>query len=748
MEDLALLGVIGAGKYLKDTLGKKDINTNINEYNNVPENQKPNGKNIYENKRSYEIWEDEQSRSNRLWKLAKNPLVNNVGFAGPPFPRFNKVDGNENLPLEFDDYQTVSKANNADQGTIVRQGPKINNDSAHILDNVNSGGWNGISLTGQAIMPDKFVHNNMVPFFGGNVTQSVDEYSTRQIFETFTGEQDNYIHKQEQGLLFAPQQNMSNVYGTQNLDGYQLDRYYVSAMRNNEAPIQRVNVGPGLNAGYTAEPDGGFQQPKTQEYVMPKNVDEIRVKTNPKMTYYGRIVSGNHIGQRGVIGSVYKNRPDTYYEQTPDMYFTNTGQVIAPMSRACEVLKFTNRKLTENKKRLGPAAPTRGTTKQIRSTVQKSRKNNYDNPTPMQKNAQGRWSITNSDEGANPNAPNDYGKRGITIATNSRTINGSKTRLNNANVTTRSIRVKASDKARTTMKETYENNTKWGNQIQISDKKGKIYDPNDIARTTIKETTENNNYNGQLTGISKNKLYDPNDVAKITLRQTLEKNTYNGNVKGNVLRGTVPYTDKAKRTIRQNIKKVYMAPANANDAKKSGYIVSKVVMPTTIKDTTLASYNGNVYGITKDGGYNVTDVNANNTNRQFTSNVSYEGIAGPATNHAQTSRKDLNNMVVKSNREQTQVAHTAGKQGVNEIITTSSIGTTTTKKLTEARNEYLRERGVQPSAMYNSLPTPSVSMVTKQKDELSNQINADRLDPALLEPFKENPYTQPLNSWF
>ena len=33
---------------------------------------------------------------------------------------------------------------------------------------------------------------------------------------------------------------MSNIYGRQNLDGYMLDRYNVSNLRQNETPIEKV----------------------------------------------------------------------------------------------------------------------------------------------------------------------------------------------------------------------------------------------------------------------------------------------------------------------------------------------------------------------------------------------------------------------------------------------------------------------------------------------------------------------------
>ena len=151
----------------------------------------------------------------------------------------------------------------------------------------------------------------------------------------------------------------------QNLDGNQRDRYVPSNIRNNEAPIQKVQVGPGLNQGYTAEPSGGFQQANTRDYTLPKNVDELRVKTNPKVVYKGRIVSGKHIDKRGVIGRVNKNNPDTYFINSPDRYFTTVGAVTGATQRPSQVLKSTKRKITSNRNnfRMGPAVNADGGSK-------------------------------------------------------------------------------------------------------------------------------------------------------------------------------------------------------------------------------------------------------------------------------------------------------------------------------------------------------------------------------------------------
>ena len=81
--------------------------------------------------------------------------------------------------------------------------------------------------------------------------------------------------------------------------------------------------------------------------------NEIRVRNNPKVTYKGRIISGD-IAKPGKVGDE-KKLPNSYYKQEPDMYFTTTGQVIAPTEHPEYLVKYTNRKTTGLKKRIGSA---------------------------------------------------------------------------------------------------------------------------------------------------------------------------------------------------------------------------------------------------------------------------------------------------------------------------------------------------------------------------------------------------------
>jgi hypothetical protein len=79
-------------------------------------------------------------------------------------------------------------------------------------------------------------------------------------------------------------------------------------------PFEPVRVGPGLNAGYTAAPSGGVQQNDTRDYLNVRSVDDLRTADKPKLSMEGRVIPGAGMPQRGLVGEVAQNRPDTAFE--------------------------------------------------------------------------------------------------------------------------------------------------------------------------------------------------------------------------------------------------------------------------------------------------------------------------------------------------------------------------------------------------------------------------------------------------
>ena len=81
-----------------------------------------------------------------------------------------------------------------------------------------------------------------------------------------------------------------------------------------------------------------------RETWMPKGVDELRVATNPKESYKGVVLGGKTpIQNLGMHGKQEKNRPDTYFCNTPERYFVTNGAEIAPTMHSQQMLKATTK---------------------------------------------------------------------------------------------------------------------------------------------------------------------------------------------------------------------------------------------------------------------------------------------------------------------------------------------------------------------------------------------------------------------
>lgn len=812
MEVLATAVVTGVGYLFSKNEGKKEpMKSN---FKKVPSWDKPNGKNMYQQNRALKIRKAEQKAADCLYEKSKDSVNTNVMIPGPTTPIFNKTDYTDSkLPIEYRDspYNVGQLSDQSHKTTAPFPTNAVKPDS---------GGWNGVpltytqgtSLTGNAIDPQNFKHNNMVPFFGGKVKQNVDQYANQTLLENFSGDQKNYQKKKEIKPMFTPQQNVGNPYGMSNLSGYNYDRYIVSNMRNNETPVEKIQVGPGLNKGYIAAPSGGIQQADTRDYVLPKKTNELRTKTNPKVSYYGRIVAGKHISKPGKVGNMQKNKPDTFYINTPDRYFTTVGACTGPKQRGRIAIKPTNRKTTGKRRHIGPAGPTVGTKAKVISKYRISRKQQYRNDSKRNASQPGTWGL-----GAN-RLPNDYGKQSMTNVRTRRVQTGPNKRVGapkpvegfkhsvpiNPNIRqTRKQNVVGNtrwasniqgphnrgkvydpnDIAKTTIKETNIHNTHTGNMGSSQMNKSTVYDPNDVTRTTIKETNIHNNHTGNMGSSQMNKstVYDPNDVARTTIKETNIHNDHTGNMGSSQMNKGKVYdpNDIARTTVKEtNIHNTHTSNINSSEVMKGKVYDPDQEAPTTMREcTVLEGYVGDAQ-MGNDGGYEIARPNAPNTNRQFTSNTEYVGDAqmgneggyqvsnpeAPNTNRQFTADKEYMGGANSGDRKATshQAADNAVTRSHREKVAvgrtpgtqgpknalSSSQIYATTNKMGDEDNERIGERGLAVSKVYNSLPQVQQCGVTKGGNRLPNKPIDDRLDPGMLDAYKKNPYTQSLHSFF
>lgn len=195
-------------------------------------------------------------------------------------------------------------------------------------------------------------HNNMVPFFGSKVTQSIYNGATDGILDTYTGTgKHTFFHKEEAGAMFKPEPATGLPWGRQVETDFEQSRMVTSLRTANVFPIEQTRVGPGVNDGYTNLPSGGYQQDAAREFALPRTTDEIRVANKPKLTYTSDPVPGSHfITEMGVQAPVKKNRPDRFQVLDPDgsLPHVNTaiGQQVAAALYPNQIMKTQDRETT------------------------------------------------------------------------------------------------------------------------------------------------------------------------------------------------------------------------------------------------------------------------------------------------------------------------------------------------------------------------------------------------------------------
>jgi hypothetical protein len=753
MAELLVIGTLMGTGYLLNRGGinreqLRNIDLEVSSF------EKPNGKNIYHSERTLDIRKEEQKRATKFYKKQ------NIVFPGPPSDPnelLNKTDYiDKKLPIEFN-------------GGV--------NGISDTTDN-----FCGYSLTGENIDPATFKHNNMVPFFGSRIKQNVDEYATKTILENFTGTWSDYKEKTAVPYMFEPEKEVGNVYGNNNFQDINItdqDRYYVSNRRNNEVPIEKVYVGPGLNQGYTAEPTGGFQQPNTRAYATPKRTNELRTKNNPKLTYEGRVLPGAGIARVGKVGSIHKNRPDTHYENKPSRYFTSVGAFTKDRYRSDIRINNNNRNITSKNKHMGPAGP--AVSKQIRV------RSKHKPPTKAQlsnfgtRNAgSNAWNINNK------SSLHDYGKGNLRLK---RTIKESHIKKGNrignvdsghsqkSNLPFDPINVK-----KTRKQNIIGNPNTLGYMKPQEHTESYTYDPNHVARTTIKETTIHDNNNGYMKPQehTESYTYDPNDKARITNKETA---IYENNGHMNPQEHTKLYTydpnDIARTTIKEtNIHNERTGNMDRSDMKKSIVYDPSDICKTTNKEVHLAeNVFGNIDAQHTGDGYNTASIHIDPTIRQFTTreqtnnansnrngaymiankqtnieptiretvaNIEYTGVAGNSGEVKPMSYSDIYNSTISSLREEVSQGRVPTRIGPKQSVDSNTLNMNTTRT-SHVNNQHLQTRGGTYGHMNNTTPSTGLLGDILINDNKMIDYSQDRDNDVFAAQLQSNPYSQNIN---
>lgn len=231
-----------------------------------------------------------------------------------------------------------------------------------------------------------------------------------------------------------------------------------------------------------------------------------------------------------------------------------------------------------------------------------------------------------------------------------------------------------------------------------------------VKRSTNQQLTidTNRNMNLEMKAIDDNHNKDgyfayPNE------REVTSERTYEGNIKSVFTAETERLYDSVKPTIKQT----------TLDDSRNGFVGSSITnVPkerlqdearTTKKQTTNFEYNGNA------GSY----------------------LPGSMAND-QYYRADLN-----PNKE----IISQGRAPTTENTKLANGMDTLNVDIKKIESDYFNPRINNPDKIYGEIPQDNTCEYTQEKDTLDNVKLADRLDPSMLDPFKQNPYTQSLASF-
>ena len=627
----------------------------------------------------------------------------------------------------------------------------------NVLKNVQSKHYYDSKLSGESMTTTEFTHNNMVPFFGGNVKQNMNLDQTNVKLEHFTGINDVVIEKKD-NICFGD--NFENTLNNNN-KGYltELDRMEVSNFQNNVNPIEKIYVGPGTdtNDKYQSNPSGGYFDHNYRDMLSKsyKTVDELRVDTKPKESYNARVVSGQKMSLPGKQSKFSKNKTNTFYEKSQDNYFKTTGAYVKAAKRPCNIINENNRKTTTSSYK---GVPFVNKGQKLNSRVQSDKKHSLDEFGNRNANA----------ESIGVGFNNDYGRTNVQIYSNERDITNIRTYEGNLTSIVKSIVAPIQDVINPTVKEYTVLNNRYGNFQNTAPNKQTSYDPNDITRTTLKETIIHDNNSGNIKTYEKQTIYDPNDVARTTIKETTIEDTSSGIVTGRVKNIVYDPSEVAKTTMRQLLDN-YENTINMHGMNKQTVYDPNDVAKTTLKETIENTHrDGNINSLQGNDGYKTTNMNANITNKQILSdhqhigNTNYQKsdaykntkhnlsvtnkqiladndyYGGVNSSHEEMkSYENIYNAVMNDTKEMLYQNRKPTKNSVKNASSSDNVN------LTSIKNDNNENEKFYHTSINNEIP--STNLINNTKTPFTCE-KSNRLDSELVSAFLNNPYTHSLTN--
>ena len=340
-------------------------------------------------------------------------------------------------------------------------------------------------MNGQEVDKSQFNHNNMKPYFGAKIRGATKDLNfTESILDNKQGYGSQSFNKVEQAPLFRPDENTTLPYGTQNNSDFFQSRMNESMKMSNVTLWEPQRVGPGLNSNNINGTDGFNSGMMARETWMPKNVDQLRVDTNPKHTYdlYGHQGPANSIiktnGSNDKIGKVEKHLPDKFYDSGPQRWFTTTGAEKNPPIRSRLVLPTENREETA-REYYGVGSSGLGQSTYADAEFEESKRQHL-----------GQLPFSNATAtGQNFANPNDYAVKSYNLLPNNRTTDKNEVEMGGIYGMAKSVIAPLLDILKPSRKENMIGNLRESGNVNGTVPTGHLFNSNDKTKITNREMT-------------------------------------------------------------------------------------------------------------------------------------------------------------------------------------------------------------------------------------------------------------------
>lgn len=227
-------------------------------------------------------------------------------------------------------------------------------------------------------------------------------------------------------------------------------------------------------------------------------------------------------------------------------------------------------------------------------------------------------------------------------------------------------------------------------------------------------------------------------------REVTEERTYQSNIKAEYEGRTLGIQDELKKTIKETT----LEPAN-NGFLTGGSEKTKMYnldgVRRTVKETTVGSNDLlNLKG-TVTSGLEVRPLDDLKTTIKEGTMYDKKGIAGSYINE-EMSRTNYNNLETNPTKEI--ISSGAGRPPTLSSTKLFNGGDTVNIDIKKIESDYVTQRTTGIDKIYDNYKSRDVTEITNDKNNYNDaELLLNQIDPSILDPFKKNPYTKPLNSY-